>query len=106
MVAVDAGGRIVGVRNAEEFPLGRGAVEQQIYDAAGEEFNINSPKQLGEILFDKLGLPVIIHNRQADQDLYPLLFMFVTSLKNMSDLLNPMVQWVPTELFLGNYEKK
>lgn len=29
-------------------------LEQQIYDQAGEAFNINSPKQLGEILFDKL----------------------------------------------------
>ena len=37
--------------------------------------------------------------------LYPLLFMFVTSMKNPSDLLNPMVQWVPTELFMGNYVK-
>ncbi len=37
--------------------------------------------------------------------LYPLLFMFVTSLKSPSDLLNPMVQWVPTEIFLGNYSK-
>lgn len=31
-------------------------LEQKIYDAAGEEFNIASPKQLGEILFDKLKL--------------------------------------------------
>jgi DNA polymerase-1 len=29
---------------------------KNIYAAAGEEFNINSPKQLGDILFDKLGL--------------------------------------------------
>ncbi len=32
-------------------------LERQIHTAAGEAFNINSPKQLGTILFDKLGLP-------------------------------------------------
>ena len=35
------------------------ALRQTIYDLAGTEFNINSTKQLGEILFDKLGLPPI-----------------------------------------------
>ncbi|WP_024866624.1 DNA polymerase I [Butyrivibrio sp. FCS014] len=34
-----------------------GELEKAIYEAAGCEFNINSPKQLGEILFEKLGLP-------------------------------------------------
>ena len=37
--------------------------------------------------------------------LYPLLFMFVTSLKSPEDLLNPMVQWIPTQFYAGNYQK-
>lgn len=32
-------------------------LEKSIFDQAGEEFNINSPKQLGDILFEKLHLP-------------------------------------------------
>ena len=32
-------------------------LEKKIYEAAGEEFNINSPKQLGVILFEKMGIP-------------------------------------------------
>ena len=32
-------------------------LSSEIYEIAGEEFNINSPKQLGDILFEKLGIP-------------------------------------------------
>jgi DNA polymerase-1 len=35
------------------------ALEQEAYDIAGQPFNLASPKQLGEIFFDKLGMPVI-----------------------------------------------
>ncbi|EAE7745357.1 DNA polymerase I [Listeria monocytogenes] len=34
-------------------------LEESIHSLAGEEFNINSPKQLGVILFEKLGLPAV-----------------------------------------------
>lgn len=37
--------------------------------------------------------------------IYPLLFMLVTSIKSPADLLNPMIQWIPSEPFMGNYEK-
>jgi len=43
----------------EEFKSKLHEIEQRIYEMAGTTFNINSPKQLGIILFEKLGLPVI-----------------------------------------------
>ncbi len=44
-------------RYGEELTKVASALEGQIYFHAGREFNINSPKQLGDILFDTLGLP-------------------------------------------------
>nr|WP_255215983.1 DNA polymerase I [Pseudenhygromyxa sp. WMMC2535] len=43
----------------EEFATRLSEIEAEIYALAGREFNIASPKQLGELLFDELGLPVI-----------------------------------------------
>ncbi len=40
-----------------QLQTGIAALESEIYDLAGETFNILSPKQLGHILFEKLGLP-------------------------------------------------
>jgi len=39
-----------------DFAGRMGALEGQIFSLAGEQFNLNSPKQLGEVLFDRLGL--------------------------------------------------
>ena len=43
----------------QKFDIEIKTLEVSIYEYAGENFNINSPKQLGHILFDKLGLPAI-----------------------------------------------
>lgn len=40
-------------------------LEKEIYAAAGEEFNINSPKQLGVILFEKLKLPLFPYGKKT-----------------------------------------
>lgn len=42
-----------------EFAETLNTIEERIFKEAGEEFNINSPKQLGVILFEKMGYPVI-----------------------------------------------
>lgn len=51
-------------------------MEQEIYSAAGEEFNISSPKQLSVILFDKLGLPKVRKTKtgqSTDQEVLEIL---------------------------------
>jgi DNA polymerase-1 len=45
-----------------EFSAKLSELEKEIYKLAGQEFNINSPRQLGEILFEKLKLP---HGRKT-----------------------------------------
>ncbi|MBD8891507.1 DNA polymerase I [Roseibium litorale] len=44
-------------RLSGDFAQGMASRESEIYELAGESFNIGSPKQLGDILFGKMGLP-------------------------------------------------
>nr|WP_314278405.1 DNA polymerase I [uncultured Peptostreptococcus sp.] len=55
-IAVD---RSILTNLAVEFDAMIERTEKNIYELAGENFNINSPKQLGHILFEKLDLPII-----------------------------------------------
>ncbi len=48
--------RTVLARLSGEFSKGADALEKQVHELAGETFNLGSPKQIGEILFGKLGL--------------------------------------------------
>ena len=47
------------IKQSEELGESIQALEHQAHNLAGEAFNLGSPKQLQQILFDKLGLPVI-----------------------------------------------
>ncbi|MET3575959.1 DNA polymerase I [Bhargavaea ullalensis] len=57
----------IGVKADRDTLLGIGedlsgkleAIEREIHEIAGETFNINSTKQLGSVLFEKLGLPAV-----------------------------------------------
>ena len=46
-------------KQSREFEITLRTIEEKVYQSAGEEFNLGSPKQLQEILFEKLGLPVL-----------------------------------------------
>ena len=63
-VRVDAG---LLARLSVEFSGRMAEYEQQIFSLAGEKFNIASPKQLGEILFGKLGLAAGKKTKGGDQ---------------------------------------
>ncbi len=44
---------------SKEFHARLDEIEKRVHELAGVQFNVNSPKQLGEVLFEKLGLPVL-----------------------------------------------
>lgn len=60
-----------------------------IYEMAGEEFNINSPKQLGIILFEKLGLPVIKKTKTG----YSTDIEVLEKLKGKHDIIEKIIEY-------------
>jgi len=84
------------------------AIAKRIFEAAGEEFNINSPKQLGDILFDKLGLSAKNQKKTATgarstkeseldkmRDLHPIVGD-VLSYRELQKLLSTYIDVIPT----------
>lgn len=70
-------------------------LESQIYDLAGEKFNINSPKQLGEILFDKMGLS---HNKKKSTSAENL-----KEIENEHDIVRFILRYRKVAKFLSTY---
>ena len=81
-------------------------LEEEIYDLAGTEFNISSPKQLGEILFEKLNLE---HGKKIKSG-YSTSIEILEKLKNDHPIINKIIEYrTLTKLYstyiegLGNY---
>ncbi len=64
-------------------------LEKRIHLSAGEEFNINSPKQLGIILFEKLGLPAIKKTKTG----YSTSADVLEKLENKHEIINEILHY-------------
>ena len=64
-------------------------LESEIYEISGEEFNINSPKQLGVILFEKLGLPGIKKTKTS----YSTKAEVLDKLKDQSPIIDKIIEY-------------
>ncbi|QLY39354.1 DNA polymerase I [Hujiaoplasma nucleasis] len=64
-------------------------LESEIYALAGEDFNINSPKQLSEILFEKLDLPA----KKKTKSGYSTDISVLNKLKNIHPIINLIIDY-------------
>ena len=71
------------------------ALEKEIHELAGEKFNINSPKQLAVILYDKLGLP---HGKKKSTSAEVL-----EEISGMHAIVNSVLRYRKVAKFLGTY---
>ena len=92
----------MGIEMKKEFKI----LEEEIYELAGMEFNISSPKQLGEILFEKLNLE---HGKKIRSG-YSTSIEILEKLKNDHPIINKIIEYrTLTKLYttyiegLGNY---
>ena len=108
----------IDVNKLEELKISNNKTIQEliskIYEAAGTEFNINSPKQLGVVLFEQLKLPpskktktgystneVVLHKLYDSHEIIPLLLKYREAFKLQSTYIEPLL-----ELGLKNNENR
>lgn len=88
----------------EEIGVKIDLVSKEIYNMAGSEFNISSPKQLGDVLFNKLGLPFgkktmkgyktdikILHKLMS----YHPIIEKIMEYRNLTKLMNTYIEGLP-----------
>ena len=73
----------------EELKVKIEQISKTIYEIAGEEFNISSPKQLGEILFEKLNLP---HGKKGSNG-YSTSIDVLNKLREKHPIIEPIMDY-------------
>ncbi|MCA9558965.1 MAG: DNA polymerase I [Myxococcales bacterium] len=88
-------------RLGADFRARREEVEARIHAAAGGAFNIGSPKQLGEVLFDTLGLPVIKRTKTG----YSTAADVLERLAPKHDIVRDILHWRALDKLINTYTK-
>lgn len=106
---IEENGIKVDVKKLEETKISNKEHIQElvtkIYETAGVEFNINSPKQLGEVLFDTLGLPpskktktgystneTVLQKLKDSHEIIPLILQYREAFKLQSTYIEPLLE--------------
>ena len=87
----------------KEFEEDLGKLKKEIFKKSGEEFNLNSPKQLGEILFDKLKL--VSKPKKTKTGQYSTSEEVLSSLANDHKIIEDILEWRSLDKLQNTYVK-
>lgn len=87
---------------SDEYHKKLDILEKSIWKLAGEEFNINSPKQLAEVLFDKMGLSVKNH-KKTGTGLKSTKESELQKMKGISPIIDDILSYRELQKLLSTY---
>ena len=86
---------------SKQFTTRMNDIEQRIYELAGEQFNIASPKQVGEILFDKL--KIVEKAKKTKKGQYVTSEEVLQQLKNKHEIVADILEHRGLKKLIGTY---
>ena len=87
----------------QEFEKDLNKLKKDIFNQSGEEFNLNSPKQLGDILFDKLKL--VLKPKKTKTGQYSTSEEVLSSLADDHEIIRSILEWRSLDKLQNTYVK-
>ncbi|MEK9756500.1 MAG: DNA polymerase I, partial [Bacteroidota bacterium] len=87
----------------KEFEAELSILKERIFEKCGEEFNLNSPKQLGDVLFDKLKL--VSKPKKTKTGQYSTSEEVLSELANDHDIIKQILDWRSLDKLQNTYVK-